>query len=142
MGQRVQQVRQGRGQGGGRGGIGGTAAIPAEPRAEVGSSVDVRAPGSSTLSGRAFRPPFFLSMQIRILFFASYRDLLGTRETHLSLPGGHHCFRIWLPTQESGRRVRALPPYPVVAVNEEYATEDRLLVDGDVVAFIPPVAGG
>jgi molybdopterin synthase sulfur carrier subunit len=35
-----------------------------------------------------------------------------------------------------------LPPFPVVAVNEEYATEDRILEDGDVVAFIPPVAGG
>ncbi len=35
-----------------------------------------------------------------------------------------------------------LPAFPVVAVNEEYAAEDRLLSDGDVVAFIPPVAGG
>ena len=35
-----------------------------------------------------------------------------------------------------------LPPFPVVAVNEEYAPEDRVLEEGDVVAFIPPVAGG
>ncbi len=35
-----------------------------------------------------------------------------------------------------------LPPTPVVAVNEEYATEDRILEEGDLVALIPPVAGG
>jgi molybdopterin converting factor small subunit len=29
-----------------------------------------------------------------------------------------------------------------VAVNEEVAPEDHLLAEGDVVAFLPPVAGG
>ena len=30
----------------------------------------------------------------------------------------------------------------MVAVNEEYATEDQVIVTGDTVAFIPPVSGG
>lgn len=30
----------------------------------------------------------------------------------------------------------------MIAVNEEYATDDSNLRDGDVVAFIPPVSGG
>lgn len=30
----------------------------------------------------------------------------------------------------------------MVAVNEEYAAEDTVIRQGDVVAFIPPVSGG
>ncbi|WP_019241119.1 MULTISPECIES: molybdopterin converting factor subunit 1 [Bacillus] len=30
----------------------------------------------------------------------------------------------------------------MVAVNEEFVDEDYILVDGDTVAFIPPVSGG
>lgn len=30
----------------------------------------------------------------------------------------------------------------MAAINEEYAEEDSLIHDGDVVAFIPPVSGG
>jgi molybdopterin converting factor small subunit len=35
-----------------------------------------------------------------------------------------------------------LPPEPLVAVNERYARRDHVLVAGDEVAIIPPVAGG
>jgi molybdopterin converting factor small subunit len=38
-------------------------------------------------------------------------------------------------------RVRARAA-PLVAVNERYAGPDALLADGDVVAVLPPVAGG
>ena len=81
-------------------------------------------------------------MQIRALFFASYRDLLGTGEMTLSLPEGTDVSGMVAELRSRGGRWDHLPPYPVVAVNQEYATEDRMLVDGDVVAFIPPVAGG
>jgi molybdopterin converting factor small subunit len=35
-----------------------------------------------------------------------------------------------------------LPPAPVVAVNQQYATAHQRLTPGDEVALIPPVAGG
>ena len=35
-----------------------------------------------------------------------------------------------------------MPSAPLVAVNEEYARYDRVLVPGDELALIPPVAGG
>lgn len=92
--------------------------------------------------GRAFGPPFFLSMNIQALFFASYRDLLGTGEIALSLPEGTAVSEMVAELRGRGGAFGNLPAFPVVAVNEEYASEDRLLRDGDVVAFIPPVAGG
>jgi molybdopterin converting factor small subunit len=35
-----------------------------------------------------------------------------------------------------------LPNAPLMAVNERYAKRDRVVVEGDQVAIIPPVAGG
>jgi molybdopterin converting factor subunit 1 len=81
-------------------------------------------------------------MQIRILFFASYRDLLGKGEMVLSLPEGTDVSGLIMELRGRGAPFNRLPSFPAVAVNEEYASEDRLLKDGDVVAFIPPVAGG
>ena len=89
-------------------------------------------------------PPslFFVSMRIQILFFASYRDLLGTGEMILSLPEGMTVTGMVVELRGRGGAFGKLPSSPVVAVNEEYAPEDGILMDGDVVAFIPPVAGG
>ena len=81
-------------------------------------------------------------MQIRALFFASYRDLLGTGEMILHLPEHTTVSGLVAELRGRGGTLGDLPAFPVVAVNEEYAAEDRLLRDGDVVAFIPPVAGG
>ncbi|MFI8708381.1 molybdopterin converting factor subunit 1 [Bacillus sp. NPDC077411] len=35
-----------------------------------------------------------------------------------------------------------LSQHIMVAINEEYANEDDMIQDGDVVALIPPVSGG
>lgn len=89
-------------------------------------------------------PPslFFVHMQIRILFFASYRDLLGTGEMTVALPEGTTVGGLVSEVRGRGGAFQRLPAHPVVAVNEEYSAEDRVLEDWDLVAFIPPVAGG
>jgi len=40
------------------------------------------------------------------------------------------------------QRLKGMSDSMRIAVNEEIAAEDRLLEDGDVVALLPPVAGG
>jgi len=106
------------------------------------SSVDASGPEFYPF-GEGLPPSlFFVSMRIQILFFASYRDLLGTGEMTLSLPEGMTVTGMVVELRGRGGAFGNLPSCPVVAVNEEYAPEDRVLVDGDVVAFIPPVAGG
>jgi molybdopterin converting factor subunit 1 len=81
-------------------------------------------------------------MQIRLLFFASYRDLMGTGEITLTIPEGTDVAGVVAEVRALGGGAERLPSYPVLAVNEEYASDDRVVREGDVVAFIPPVAGG
>jgi molybdopterin synthase catalytic subunit len=80
-------------------------------------------------------------INIDLLFFALYRDLAGTESRSIEIPTG-------ATVAELVRIVRAIPGLerlpldPVVAVNQEYATPDKVLDANDEVAFLPPVAGG
>lgn len=81
-------------------------------------------------------------MMIRILFFASYRELVGSGELHLDLPEPATVSSVLLELRRRGEPYSSLPPSPVVAVNREFASVDTPLNGGDEVAFVPPVAGG
>lgn len=80
---------------------------------------------------------------MRVLYFAALRDALGLGEESLTLPEavrtvGQLCDQLAArhrPYAERRAHVR-------VARNEEFARDDDALADGDVVALIPPVAGG
>lgn len=80
-------------------------------------------------------------MTVTVLLFASYADALGTSALELVLPDGSTIGDVLgtLSTLPGGDR---LPPRPLVAVNEVYATAATTLRDGEEVAVIPPVAGG
>ena len=80
-------------------------------------------------------------MTVTVLLFASYADALGRSSLEMALSPGA-TVRELLGRLSSLPGARALPPRPMVAVNQEYATFDRPLAGGDEVAIIPPVAGG
>ena len=81
-------------------------------------------------------------MKLRITFFAAARDAVGTDEVELELSSA--------PTTAELRQ-RLLSDYPDlrplghalhIAVNSDYASEDRVLADSDEVVCFPPVSGG
>ncbi|MEA2210179.1 MAG: MoaE-MoaD fusion protein [Solirubrobacteraceae bacterium] len=76
-------------------------------------------------------------MQVRVRLFAALRERAGAGELELELPHG-------ALVRDALRQVSALTQgVPVVmAVNHEYAGEDRVLAPGDELALIPPVSGG
>jgi molybdopterin converting factor subunit 1 len=79
-------------------------------------------------------------MTVKVLLFASYADKLGTSQLAFDLTSG-------ATVSDVLGQVRSMPgadrlPEPLVAVNERYARRDHVLVAGDEVAIIPPVAGG
>lgn len=81
-------------------------------------------------------------MNIRALFFATYRDLAGTDELDVQLPEPACVRDVVEMLRARGGGWAALPASPAVAVNMEYSALGAVLRDGDEVAFIPPVSGG
>jgi molybdopterin converting factor subunit 1 len=81
-------------------------------------------------------------MIVRALFFASYRDIAGTDEVQVELPGGASVTDLIERLRATGGSWLSLPSAPAVAVNLDYAPLSTALADGDEIAFIPPVAGG
>ncbi len=77
-------------------------------------------------------------MTIQVRFFASLRERLGRAEHHLPADGIGTVADVWV--RASGD---AAPPAQLLcAINQVYATFDAPVVDGDEVAFFPPVTGG
>jgi molybdopterin converting factor small subunit len=79
-------------------------------------------------------------MTVTVLLFASYAESLGTGSLTLELPEGA-CVEDAL-ARVRARSAGALPPKPLVAVNQIYARITDALSGGDELAIIPPVAGG
>lgn len=82
-------------------------------------------------------------MNIKILLFATLKDIAGRNSLMLALPGEQS-------TVADVRRVlsahfpqlEANVKAAIAAVNEEYAFPEDEVRDGDSVAFFPPVSGG
>ena len=82
-------------------------------------------------------------MRVTVLYFAALRDLAGRSEEALALPdtvstvgalADHLCAaRPWLAERRAHVRI---------ARNEAFAEPADALTEGDVIALIPPVAGG
>ncbi|MCC6905390.1 MAG: molybdopterin converting factor subunit 1 [Anaerolineae bacterium] len=81
-------------------------------------------------------------MNLRVLFFATLRDRAGVSSTSLTLPDGATVESLLASLAEHFPSIRDNLPVSLVAVNQEYATPDLMLQDGDEVALFPPVSGG
>jgi molybdopterin converting factor subunit 1 len=83
-----------------------------------------------------------MPVSVRTLFFAAYRDLLGTSELLVEVNAGATVRDLVRTLRDRGAPFDGLPECPAVAVNQTYAAMDEELSSDDEVAFIPPVAGG
>lgn len=79
-------------------------------------------------------------MKIRVLFFASLRDISGVADKELIVDTGMSVAELW---QRVSADFELLPEKVLCAVNQEYVDTDYQLQDGDQeIAFFPPVTGG
>ena len=81
-------------------------------------------------------------MRVKILFFASARELTGETEMMMELDEG-------TGTDEIPKKLLAIFPdldmtrdRMSLAVNTVYCKENVVLKEGDVVAILPPISGG
>lgn len=80
-------------------------------------------------------------MRVRVLFFAVVRDAAGTDEAEFELSEGATVESLLAAVRERFGP-ETMPENLAVAINQEYAGRDASLQEGDLVALIPPVAGG
>jgi sulfur-carrier protein len=84
-------------------------------------------------------------MNIRVLYFASLRERLGTAQEHVLLqPGSTVAHLVAALVARGGHWASAFAPGQAyrVAVNQDMAAATTPLADGAEVALFPPVTGG
>lgn len=81
-------------------------------------------------------------MEIKVLFFATLRDLAGTKEELLDLPGGSTIDLLKSILGDRNPDLTLSLETALFAVNREFAFPDHELQNGDEVAVFPPVSGG
>jgi sulfur-carrier protein len=82
-------------------------------------------------------------MIVRVLYFAGLRDAIGIGEESVAVPVGVRTVGALvehLATRHRGFADRRA--HVRIARNEAFADDREPLADGDVIALIPPVAGG
>jgi molybdopterin synthase sulfur carrier subunit len=82
-------------------------------------------------------------MIVEVLYFAGLRDAVGVAQESLDLPVDVRTVGA-LADHLAARHgaFAARRGHVRIARNEAFAGDDDLLADGDVIALIPPVAGG
>ena len=81
-------------------------------------------------------------MQVRVLYFASFRDAAGHPEEIREVPPGTRVSDLWEIHSREVPAFGRFPRMPPVAVNRLSTVGFHTLEDGDEVAYLPPVAGG
>ena len=84
-------------------------------------------------------------MTVKIVLFANLREALGVDSVELQVTGSSSVSALisQLADQQSQEWLEMLTAENIrVAVNQDLINEDVEIVDGDEVAFFPPVTGG
>ncbi len=81
-------------------------------------------------------------MRVQVLYFAVVRERLGRDAEAVEVPAGMTVGALFEELARRSPELGGLRGVLKLAVNEEFAPTDRVLAEGDVVALIPPVAGG
>jgi molybdopterin converting factor subunit 1 len=80
---------------------------------------------------------------VRVLYFAGLREALGVAEEWVELPPGATTIAQLASTlADRHPAYRERRAHVRIARNEAFAEADEAVVEGDVVALIPPVSGG
>ena len=81
-------------------------------------------------------------MQLKVRFFAAYRDATGQKELVVDAPTGTTPAGLLAQLADEYPRLAGIATTSAYAVNREDAPCDQPLSAGDEVAFLPPVSGG
>ena len=81
-------------------------------------------------------------MDVRVRFFATYREITGLRETKVEVSEGATLAALLARVFEAYPKLAGLRGPMLLAVNQEFADPEAELRAGDEVALLPPISGG
>jgi molybdopterin converting factor small subunit len=81
-------------------------------------------------------------MQVRVLLFAAYRELVGQKSLQVDVVPDATVDDVFEAVQRVAPDLARLRPYTSFAVNREIEPAGFRVKDGDEIAFIQPVSGG
>jgi molybdopterin converting factor subunit 1 len=81
-------------------------------------------------------------MRVRVRLFAGLREIAGVGKLEIDLTEGAAVGDLLKALHDEYPRLADMTPRTIISVNQDFATLDSLLGDGDEVALFPPVSGG
>lgn len=81
-------------------------------------------------------------MEIRIRYFASFREVTGKGEERLEVPEGASVAEARALLLERYPRLQGIMERSLCAVNRSYVAPETRLHEDDELVFIPPMGGG
>ena len=80
-------------------------------------------------------------MKIQLLFFGITTDLVGEKSLSININDNTSVTSLKGILMDRFSALKNIHEF-AIAVNEDYAGEELIIKNGDVVAIIPPVSGG
>ncbi|MCL1677706.1 MULTISPECIES: MoaD/ThiS family protein [Elizabethkingia] len=80
-------------------------------------------------------------MKLKILAFGIAKDILGAAEKDIDLVEGTTVQNLKLKLEDEYAELKHLKSY-FIAVDDEYAENDQVIISTNEIAIIPPVSGG
>ena len=80
--------------------------------------------------------------EIKVLFFATFRQMAGVRETMVELPQGARVADLKARLEEDYPGLAEALGSSLVSLNREFAFDEDVIPEGAEVAVFPPVSGG
>jgi len=81
-------------------------------------------------------------MQVTIKLFARFKEIAGTGKLTETIDDGATVAQVITVLQEKFTNFPSAMEHTILSVNQEFATPETVLHDGDEVAIFPPVSGG
>src|SRR4051794_9136884 len=81
-------------------------------------------------------------MRVKVLFFGMLKDIVGGAEEELDLAPEAHLSTVFDHYARLFPRLRDMAGSIVIARNREFSPLTASVLEGDEVAFLPPVSGG
>lgn len=81
-------------------------------------------------------------MKVKLLLFASLKDIAGRRDLEMELDDGSTLQQVTEKLASLYPEIGRMQNSVRIAINQEFADENSSLNNGDEIAFLPPMSGG